>query len=286
MSEFTPTTIPENLLFSTVKIDIKDSDGNDGSATGFIFNYELEPSKNISFVITNKHVIEKSVYGEIKFHEKKIGENVVLLGKSITGEMDNMKDRWVTHPDDQIDIAAMPITKAIMDELKKNNKEIFYKSIPNSIIPSKEELKSKVDAIEEVIFIGYPRGIYDTKNLMPIVRKGISATPIAIDFEDKPHFLIDGAVFPGSSGSPVFICNMGSYPMKRGGIAIGNRILFLGILGAMRTYPEGIEYIPLPTIQVPGMYYLQVLNLGIVYKSNLIIDLIKYILEDKRFTLG
>jgi hypothetical protein len=121
---------------------------------------------------------------------------------------------------------------------------------------------------------------------MPIVRKGISTTPITIDFENKPQFLIDGAVYPGSSGSPVFICNIGSYPMKGGGLAIGNRIIFLGILSAMRTYPEGIEYVPLPTIQVPGIYYLQVLNLGIVYKSELIIDLIKRILEDKRFSRG
>ena len=41
--------------------------------------------------------------------------------------------------------------------------------------------------------------------------------------------MIDAGVFPGSSGSPVFIYNQGSYPTKDG-IAIGSRVLFVGVL--------------------------------------------------------
>ena len=40
---------------------------------------------------------------------------------------------------------------------------------------------------------------------MPILRRGTTATPIALNFEGRPEFLIDAAVYPGSSGSPVFV---------------------------------------------------------------------------------
>jgi len=64
---------------------------------------------------------------------------------------------------------------------------------------------------------------------LPIIRQGITATPIWNQFNGENVFLIDAGVFPGSSGSPVFIYNHGSYPTKDG-IAIGNRLLFIGVI--------------------------------------------------------
>jgi hypothetical protein len=88
-----------------------------------------------------------------------------------------------------------------------------------------------LDAVEEVLFIGYPCGIWDARNLLPIVRRGITATPIYIDFSGRKQFLIDASVFPGSSGSPVFIYNAGIYwDKKSGSTVVGHRLFFLGIL--------------------------------------------------------
>ena len=64
---------------------------------------------------------------------------------------------------------------------------------------------------------------------MSIVRKGITATPIWNDFKGQEVFLVDAGVFPGSSGSPVFIYNRGTYPTKDG-IVVGNRLLFVGVM--------------------------------------------------------
>jgi len=284
MSKFTPETIFENLLFSTIKINVKYLDGKEGSGTGFIFGYEIGKDKLANFIVTNKHVIENSEYGELLFHVQKINERSALLGKSLTIQMDEFEKGWVKHQNGDIDIAVMAITEKMIDNIRTEDKDIFYISIPNSIIPTEDELRTKVDAIEDVIFIGYPKGIYDRKNLMPIVRKGITATPIAIDFEGKPQFLIDGSVYPGSSGSPVFICNIGSYPL-RGGMVVGNRIIFLGVLSAVHTYPEGIDFIELPSVKIPGMYYSQLLNLGVVYKSKLIIEIIQKIIDEKLYKI-
>jgi hypothetical protein len=37
------------------------------------------------------------------------------------------------------------------------------------LAPNEETLKG-LDAVEEVLFIGYPYGIWDARNLLPIVR--------------------------------------------------------------------------------------------------------------------
>ncbi len=283
MSEFTPETIFENLLFSTVKINSRYSNGNKGSGTGFIFSYDIEKDKSLYFIITNKHVIENSEHGKILFHVRKINHNSALLGESITIEMDEFEKGWIKHENNKVDIAAMVITKRMIDIVRKKDRDLFFKSIPNSLILTGDDLKSKVDAIEDVIFIGYPKGLYDKKNLMPIVRKGTTATPINIDFEGKPQFLIDGSVYPGSSGSPVFICNIGNYSGKGGRMVIGNRIIFVGVLSAMKTYPEGIDFVEFPAVKIPGMYSSQLLNLGIVYKSKLINEIIQKIIDEKLY---
>lgn len=59
--------------------------------------------------------------------------------------------------------------------------------------------------MESVEFIGYPEGLYDSVNCLPIARRGMMATLGYIDYEGKPEFLIDATVLTGSSGSPVFM---------------------------------------------------------------------------------
>jgi len=51
---------------------------------------------------------------------------------------------------------------------------------------------------------GYPNGVSDEVNNLPVVRKGITATPMFADYNGKPEFLIDCAIYEGSSGSPIF----------------------------------------------------------------------------------
>ncbi|MFT3756084.1 MAG: hypothetical protein QM769_09065 [Pseudoxanthomonas sp.] len=74
------------------------------------------------------------------------------------------------------------------------------------MIPTPQQV-TKLDAAESVTFISYPNGVWDSKNLLPVARRGTTASPIEVDFEGTPRFLIDASVFGGSSGSPAFILN-------------------------------------------------------------------------------
>jgi hypothetical protein len=143
-----------------------------------------------------------------------------------------------------------------------------------------------LDALESVTFIGYPNGIWDTKNLLPIARRGTTATPIAVDFENSPCFLIDASVFGGSSGSPVFIFNQGMYTNKGGGTTIGSRLFFVGIIAAVfyRTQLNQIVSVPIPTLVQPMVQQQEMVDLGIVFKASTVIEAVEAFLKTKNIS--
>jgi hypothetical protein len=80
--------------------------------------------------------------------------------------------------------------------------------------------------------VGYPNGLADEKNNLPLIRRGITATPFYIDHNGDSEFVVDCACFPGSSGSPVLIVNEGSYSLHKRPLQSGNRMVLIGILYA------------------------------------------------------
>ena len=88
-------------------------------------------------------------------------------------------------------------------------------------------------ALQEIVMVGYPNGIWDSVNNQPVFRKGITSTHPELEYNGKPEFLIDAACFNGSSGSPVFILDIGKITTLSGGTTIGpSRVKLLGILYA------------------------------------------------------
>jgi V8-like Glu-specific endopeptidase len=92
-----------------------------------------------------------------------------------------------------------------LDLIGKDQVSFFYMKTSTNLIPF-PSTSDDLDAIERIIFVGYPNGMYDRKNYTPILRQGITATPFHLDYDGLPAFLIDASVFPGSSGSPVYSC--------------------------------------------------------------------------------
>lgn len=282
---FKPISLYEELLFSTVMIKTNTPDGKK-SGTGFFFNYQFKENRAMPFIVTNRHVVKDATSGDFIFHVKNPDDDFTILESPLNYHIDNFGKRWTFHDNPHIDIALMPFLPLMNDVFTQTKKQIFYKTIPSNFIPTEDDIKDKIDAIEEIIFLGYPKGILDEKHFLPIVRRGITATAINFDFNGKPKFLIDSAVFPGSSGSPVFICNMGSYSTRGKGLTVGNRIFFLGILSAMIISKNSLEYIPSPTVQVPNLKYNQLLNLGHVYKSFLILEMIRQRIDKGIFKIS
>ena len=266
----------EQLFFNTLRIDTIDNLGKKGSGTGFICNHTYA-GKEYPFIITNKHVIKNAVKGGISFIKKDADKP--KLGDYARIEIDDFENNWFGHEDNNVDIAIYPLLplEIYINEL---GIEIFYKTIPTSLIPYNIKM-DEIDAIEDIIFIGYPNGIWDSKNYTPISRKGTTATPLNIDYEGQKKFLIDASVFGGSSGSPVFIYNSGVYSTKNGPAMSGTKIYFVGVISSVYYKDEFNEIIsiPIPTDNKTMAVGKQMIDLGVVFKSNTVVEAIEQFID-------
>lgn len=80
---------------------------------------------------------------------------------------------------------------------------------------------------------GYPNGLIDYYNNLPILRSGITATQPKLNFNGKEEFLTDIHNFGGSSGSPIFIIRekLQQYNSNPGSFTLGipKSYYFVGI---------------------------------------------------------
>lgn len=231
--------IGTQLLYTTVPIYAHNSDKSLSTGTGFLFSVRESETESIPLLITNYHVLKDAMLGFVELH---IGEKGFPTDKTIRVQFD--KSIIDGNKLGKLDLIAVPLAGTFND-FQNRNIEIFFRTVDQNIVPTKEQ-EDKLSAIENITFIGYPSGLYDEKNKISIIRQGITATPIWNDFKGEEVFLIDAGVFPGSSGSPVFIYNQGTYPVKDG-IALGSRLIFVGVLSKtmLRDNATGKAYLNL-----------------------------------------
>ena len=135
----------------------------------------------------------------------------------------------------------------------------------------------QIDALEDVIFVGYPELAYDQRNNLPVFRRGITATFPWIDYKGKPEFLIDASVFPGSSGSPVFIYNRPPWLNKYGQSQHEERLLLLGVLRAANCGERLFVSIPTPEgTPTQSIIGTEMIDLGVVIKTRSIEETIEH----------
>jgi len=129
-------------------------------------------------------------------------------------------------------------------------------------------------SLEDVVMVGYPTGIVDAVNNFPIIRRGITSTPYATNYQGKREFLADIPVYGGSSGSPIFVINEGSYSTANA-LVMGTRFALIGVLyaGHTETVNGHIVAEPIPTNLTPVAKVKHMINLGLCIKSALIEDL-------------
>ena len=149
-------------------------------------------------------------------------------------------------------------------------RSFFFVSLDAKLLPTDDDLR-ELTALEEVLMIGYPNGIWDSTNNMPIVRRGVTATHPNLNYEGRLEFMIDAACFPGSSGSPVFLFNTGSWIDRRGNTIMGAlRIKLLGILyaGPQHTAEGEVRIVTVPTQQKVVSISTVPNNLGLIIKAS------------------
>jgi hypothetical protein len=248
-------TPAEQMLYSTVKLSTFSGSTPTGSGTGFFWGIEAAGGHAI-LLVTNKHVVEGADRVVAVCH---IGEGAEApTGKFANCDIRLDPEGMVEHPDPNVDLCAFGINN-LLDQGTAAGTPLFFRCTGPSLIPAAEDW-TQFDAIENVLMVGCPQGLYDQVNNLPIVRRGITATPLGNRYEGRDEFLVDMACFPGSSGSPVFIYDRDGYlDRKSGNYLLGaSRLLLVGILyaGPQATSEGTIVLGRQPRIVVNSMMHL------------------------------
>jgi hypothetical protein len=263
------------LLTQTVRIEGTFASGKVSVGTGFPYTFlykriDDKTATGFRTIVTNKHVIESK--GErVKsgfFHLNKKDEfNKCTYGNTVKIEFKGKE--WINHPSEDVDLSVLPIDEYV-SIIRQEGTIINYVSNLCEFVPSNEQEWSRIGPLEDIISVGYPNGLWDEDNNIPISRKGLTATYPKLNYLNKEQFLVDIPIFPGISGSPIFAYSYGQEFYESGGWGVGNKCLLIGILYAKLKYKEsepGADLSVIPTNKsIPEIYEL-ISNLGVAIKS-------------------
>lgn len=267
-------SITEQLIYTTTRVECKRSDGKEHIATAFFCKLYLDETHFVEVLVSNCHVFEK--IERITIHVCTLNEKEEIEYPYVNYQCTIADPSFVIlHPNSNIDLAIMPVRSLLDDIQTKRGKRVFYKTIESKYFANFQS--NDYDAIEEVLMIGYPNGIWDDTNNRPIVRRGITATDPKVDYKGKPEFLIDCACFEGSSGSPVFFVKKGLITDKFGTVR-NPQGQVVELMGIQRAIPIKQSYANIEVIQEtnakPVAKMSQPLNLGYIIKAEKLLDFI------------
>ncbi len=248
--------------------------------TGFLYAVEV-PSQTASsaegiaqfvpLLVTNKHVVngcdEISIQLTLAPINAAVGADGQPVGKSYEA-FHIPVGASLGHSNAQVDLCGFPVG-GLLNHIGGRGLQLRHQFLNPSYKPD-AALRSILRAIEPIVMVGYPSGIWDSVNNAPIVRRGSTATHPFVQYENRPEFLIDAACFPGSSGSPVFLFEDGMYRASDNGMTPGTRISFLGVLyaGPQFTAEGRLEPRPIPHNVTQAPITSVPMNLGFVIQSD------------------
>jgi hypothetical protein len=215
------------LLFATTCLRCPRANGSESIATAFFFAFYLSKTHRVPVIVTNNHVVEHAERAIFRMHtQQRLADRTVPSVESVTITYEDFPSQIIRHPGG-LDLCAVTLAPLIK-RLAKDGIELFYQPLTESMIVPDSRLQ-ELPAMQDVVMVGYPTGLYDKKNNLPLLRNGKTSSHAAIDFDGKPEGLIDLACYPGSSGSPVVILNEGTY-WEKDVVSVGTRAILLGIL--------------------------------------------------------
>jgi Trypsin-like peptidase domain len=246
------TPKPKDLSFAqqiehtAVLMRTVDGKSKQFTGTGFFFNFFLMGNQSLTTIVTNKHVVAGMKKLNMRWTRSTAAKGPDI-GNLVDVEINDVEQRLINHPDPNVDLAVIAISD-LLNKYESENRPIYAVGASEQLIQSESDLK-KFQPLEEILVVGFPDGYSDSKNNIPIFRRGVTATPVYLRFENKKQFMIDAAIYHGSSGSPVFLYNVGAWIDENGHPVLGTRVGLLGVVwGVFESATEGeIRILPAPT---------------------------------------
>lgn len=273
--------VADQLVYSTVRIVCRNT-STVSFGTGFFMSQDLPNGSNINAIVTNNHVVRGYDCAEITLagvHSDGTPDDL----NHVTISISDLQHKIVSHPNPNIDICLLFINSEL-ERSRSSGKPVYYRAIGTGMTLFPEDFDS-LTSIEDVIMIGYPDGIIDTYNNKPVVRKGITATSLKLDYKGMPDFIVDISCFFGSSGSPVFLRKEGlAKEASDKGMILGLKPSYslLGIIHSMSIAKAdgNIVQRDIPTLLKSTVETNIPLNLGHVTKTEKILEVFDIVKEN------
>jgi S1-C subfamily serine protease len=184
------------LINATVQLDQPIGDGQRTVGTGFLIEAPRPDGSPRTVLVTAAHVLNG-----MPSPQARIGWRTALPDggwrfdpQPLTIRAFDDQPLWLRHP--ERDVAVMEIAAP----------EAFARAaIPLGWLADENTFDAfDVGPADEMLSLGFPRGLSANRAGFPILRVGRIASYPLSPIEAFPVFLLDFTVFPGNSGGPVF----------------------------------------------------------------------------------
>jgi V8-like Glu-specific endopeptidase len=201
------------LIHATVQLEQPLADGTRTVGTGFLIQAPRPDGTPRTVLVTAAHVFEKmpNEKARIGYRVANADGSWSYTPQSLPIRTSGGDELWTKHP--TRDVAAIAIQAP----------EAFAKAaIPLNWLAADDTFaKQNVTAGDEMMALGFPRGLAANQAGFPILRSGrVASWPVA-PANIYPTFLLDFSVFPGNSGGPVFMSDPAKGPEGDGQFIAG-----------------------------------------------------------------
>lgn len=187
------------LIHATVQLEQPLGDGTRTVGTGFLVSAPTLDGKPRTVLVTAGHVLDRMPAGEMRIgYRTKVEAGAWSYQPQKIAIRSDGAQLWTRNP--ERDIAAMVVQVP---------PQFAQAAIPIDWLADGDAFERfRVGPGDEMMALGFPRGLSSNGAGFPILRSGKVASYPLGPTKDFPTFLLDFSVFPGNSGGPVFIARM------------------------------------------------------------------------------
>jgi S1-C subfamily serine protease len=186
-----------DLMKATVQLEQPLGAGSRTVGTGFLISAPKPDGTPRTVLVTAGHVFDRMPAVEARIGYRSMTSDNVWRYDPQTLKIRDAKDEpvWTRHP--TRDVAVMEV---------KAPPEFAKAAIPLAWLASDKTFDQyAVGPGDELMALGFPRGLAANPAGFPILRAGrVASYPLAPS-ANNPTFLLDFAVYPGNSGGPVYM---------------------------------------------------------------------------------
>ena len=205
-SKIQMAVLPPFMRDTVVAIGIdRDKDERRWVGTGFLYGTPIPNHSEGSdtlykvWLVTNKHVLRGLKQAYLKFNAADSGDSkdyrIALMAK-------NGRPLWIGHPDEDIDVAAMPLNASA---LKREKRRFSFFGSGAHTMNRSDMVAADVSEGEGLFVLGFPMGLVGESRQYATCRAGCLARVRDFLEDRSKDLLADIWVFPGNSGGPVVI---------------------------------------------------------------------------------